>query len=111
MRRDLIIKSSKVSSRRLHPFLSPPNSHSHVYSMGVSWHACMSADTLGVHIYYLAIGWHACSRGTYMSADMLGAHIIYLGQYTICSLKIYLGRDWLVHYMHHFGTYKNMFLA
>ena len=88
----------------------------HIYDMAVGWHACsggayMSADTLGARIYYMAIGWHACSGGAYMSADTLGARIIYLGQYAICGLKIYLGRDWLVRYMRHFGTYKNTLIA
>ena len=56
--------------------------------MGVSWHACMSADMLGVHIYYMAIDWHACSGGAYMSADMLEhAYIIGLSAGTLAATK------------------------
>src|SRR5882672_2819323 len=79
----------------------------HAFSEG----AYMLADMLGVHIYYMAISWHAGSGGAYMSADTLGVRIYYMGQYAICGLKIYLGRDWQVCYMRHFGTYKNMLIA
>jgi len=59
----------------------------------------------------MVVGSHTFSEVTYMPAHMHIAHIVFLGQSAICSLNMYPGRDWLVHYIHVNYTYDNMLIA